>query len=150
MDINNEMHVNHKGKKKWVDVMDILLVDDHSATREEIALMLERHNDFCVVGQADNGMQGLEKANELNPDIVLMDVMMPGMNGIRTTEAVLKSVPQTRVIALSNHTGVNLIKALLQAGATGYVRKDQAYEELIPAIQAVTRGEQYIGKHADD
>lgn len=133
-----------------MQLVNILLVDDHAATREELVLLLNGQEDLEVLGQASNGEEGVRLARELCPDVILMDVVMPGMNGIAATEAVRASVPETRVLALSNHTGKNLVAALTRAGAMGYVRKDRAYEELVPAIRAVARGEQYIGKHVED
>ena len=130
--------------------IEIVLVDDHAATREELASLLETQTDLRVVGQAADGEEGVRLAQTLHPDIVLMDVVMPGMNGIDATETVCTSVPQTRVVALSNHTGSQLVEVLLRAGATGYVRKDRAYEELLPAIRAVTEGKQYIGHHVNE
>ncbi len=130
--------------------MDILLVDDHAAMREELAALLNAQEELKVVGQAANGEDGVRMAKALRPDIILMDVVMPGMNGIAATAAVRASVPETRVLALSNHTGENLVKELLRAGATGYLRKDRAYEELVPAIRAVAAGKPYIGEHVSD
>lgn len=130
--------------------MDILLVDDHAATRAELASLLAGQDHWRVVGQAANGEEGVRLAQELRPDVILMDVVMPGMNGIAATRAVRAAVPQARVLALSNHTGQNLVEELLRAGATGYMRKDRAFEELIPAIQAVAEDRQYLGEHVCD
>lgn len=126
--------------------MEILIVDDHAATREEMASLIKAEDGLEVVGQAAGGDEGVRLAGELRPDIVVMDIVMPGMNGIAATKAVLDSNPGIRILVLSNHTGENLIETVLHAGAAGYVRKDRAYEELIPAIQALAKGEQYIGK----
>lgn len=133
-----------------MQAMDILLVDDHAATREELASLIETQDDLNVVGQAANGEDGVRLAKELRPDIILMDVVMPGMNGIATTEAVRASLPKVRVLVLSNHTGENLVKVMLLAGATGYVRKDRAYEELVPAIRSVAKDKPYLGEYVRD
>ncbi len=125
--------------------MDILIIDDHAATREEMASLLDAEDDLVVTGQAADGEEGVRLARQLRPDVVVMDVVMPGMNGIAATRAVRAAEPDTAVLALSNHTGASLVAALLRAGARGYVRKDRAYEELIPAIRAVAEGKQYIG-----
>lgn len=130
--------------------MNILLVDDHAATREELVSLLEAEADLAVLGQAADGEEGVRLAEALRPDVILMDVLMPGMNGVAATKAARESVPESRVLALSNHSGEELVKTLLCAGATGYVRKDRAYEELVPAIRAVARGELYIGESVDD
>lgn len=130
--------------------MNILLVDDHAATRAQISSLLEEQDDFTVLGEAASGEEGVRLAKEVHPDVILMDVVMPGMNGIDATKAARVSMPEARVIALSNHTGEDLVEELIRAGATGYVRKDRAYEELVPAVRAVARGEQYIGEHIDE
>ena len=129
--------------------MEILLVDDHAATREEFIGLIEMQADMKVVGQASNGEEGIRLAEALHPDIILMDVVMPGMNGIVATETIHASVPEARVLALSNHTGGYLISELLRVGVNGYLRKDHAYEELVPAIRTVAGGGQYIGDHDD-
>lgn len=129
--------------------MDILLVDDHSATREEFVTLIEAHDDLTVVGQASNGEDGVRLARELRPDLILMDVVMPGMTGIDATKAIRASLPKVRVLAISNHTGPHLVDALLRSGASGYLRKDRAYEELIPAIRTIAGGTPYIGEHDD-
>ncbi|MFO7870612.1 MAG: response regulator transcription factor [Kiritimatiellia bacterium] len=125
--------------------MKILLVDDHAATREEMVSIISEQAGMNVVGQASGGEEGVRRAEELNPDLIVMDVIMPGMNGIQATKAISAAHPAIRILALSNHTGRSLVQTVLDAGAAGYVRKDLAYEELIPAITAVSRGEQYIG-----
>lgn len=130
--------------------MDILLVDDHAATREEMVSLIAEEDDLDVVGQAGDGEEGVRLARELHPDVIVMDVVMPGMNGIAATEAVRASDPDARILALSNHTGSNLVDVVLRAGATGYVRKDRAYEELVPAIRAVASGKQYIGERVNE
>jgi len=130
--------------------MDILIVDDHAATREEIGDLLEGQDDLHVVGAADGGEEGIRLAAELRPDLIVMDVVMPETNGIAATKAVRDANPAIRIVALSNHTGGNLVKVLLSAGAAGYVRKDRAFEELVPAIRKVAAGEQYIGTHVED
>ena len=130
--------------------MDILVVDDHEATRREVLSLLEGQEDLHVVGQAASGEEGVREASRLRPDLILMDVVMPGMNGIDASRMIRASDPTVIILALSNHTGRNLVKAVLRAGATGYVRKDQAYEELLPAIRAVAGGREYVGSRLSD
>lgn len=131
-------------------MMDILIVDDYAAMREEIMSLIEEHEDLDVVGQATGGKDGVLQAEELCPDVVVMDLVMPGMNGIDATRAIHDSHPEIHVLALSNHTGRDLVEAVIDAGASGYVCKDRAYEELIPAIRAITDGRRYIGEHVKD
>lgn len=130
--------------------MDILLVDDHTATREELASLIEEQDDLVVVGQAADGKDGVRLAKELHPDIILMDVVMPGMNGIAATKLIRDSVPEARVLVLSNHTGKSLVNELIRVGANGYVRKDRIFEELLPAIKTVAKNKCYIGEHVSD
>jgi len=130
-----------------MDKMDILLVDDHTAAREELASIVEAQEEMNVVGQAGHGEDGVRLAAELCPDIVVMDVVMPGMNGLAASREINASSSQARILAVSNHTGENLVEALLEAGVSGYLRKDRAYEELVPAIRTIASGTQYIGEH---
>jgi DNA-binding NarL/FixJ family response regulator len=130
--------------------MDIVLVDDHMETRREIASLINEREDLRVVGEAGDGAEGLRLARTLHPDVVVMDVVMPEMNGITAAAAIRKHFPETKIVMLSNHTGKHLVDILLQAGANGFVRKDRAHEELIPAIRAVAQKEHYIGKCLKD
>ncbi len=124
--------------------MNILLIDDHPAILHELIALIEAHEDLKVVGQAADGEEGVRLARQLHPDVIIMDVLMPGMNGIETTRGVRVFDTKVRILALSNHTSANLVKEMLNAGANGYLRKDHAYEELCPAIYAVAVGKPYI------
>ena len=139
-----------KDNRQDSEEMDILLVDDHVSTREAICSLIDDQEDMQVVAQADSGAEGVLAARRLEPDLIVMDIVMPGMNGVEATRAIRSSNRDARILTLSNHTGHHLVEAVLEAGASGYVRKDQAYEELIPAIRAVASGRQYIGAHVDD
>jgi len=130
--------------------MDIVLVEDHVATRTEIASLINELEDLRVVGEAGDGAEGLRLARTLQPGIVVMDVVMPGMNGITAAAAIRKHLPETKIVMLSNHTGKHLVDILLQAGANGFVRKDRAHEELIPAIRSVANKKDYIGQHVEN
>ena len=130
--------------------MDIVLVEDHAATRTEIASLVNEQEEFHVVGEAGDGAEGLRLARTLQPGVVVMDVVMPGMNGITAAAAIQKDLPETKIVMLSNHTGKHLVDILLQAGANGFVRKDRAHEELIPAIRSVANKKDYIGQHVEN
>jgi len=133
-----------------MEATDILLVDDHAETRKEILSLLLKEEGLEVIGEAVSGDDAVRQAFELHPDVIVMDIVMPKMNGIEATRAIRGSDPGVHILALSNHTGRNLMQAVLAAGATGYIRKDRAYEELIPAIRNVAHGLPYIGSQIDN
>ncbi len=124
--------------------MRILLVEDHKPTRDEMRVLIERHPDLIVVAEAATGEEGLSRARETVPDVVVMDILLPGMNGVEATRKIRAERPGIRVLALSNHYGESLVKAILDAGGQGYVRKNRAFEELVPALRAVAAGQTYI------
>ena len=124
--------------------MRILLVEDHKPTRDEMRALIEREPDMTVVAEAGTGEDAVDRAREERPDVIVMDVLLPGMNGIETTRKVRAENPDLRVLALSNHFGESLVRAILDAGGLGYVRKNRAFEELIPALRSVAAGAQYV------
>ncbi|MFO7535498.1 MAG: response regulator transcription factor [Kiritimatiellia bacterium] len=124
----------------------ILLVDDHGPTREEMSALLSGSHGLQVVAESDSGEDAIEKARLLKPDLVVMDIFLPGISGVQATEAITRQLPGTRVIALSNHCGRSVVKAFLKAGGVGYVRKSCAFEELVPAIETVLQGKSYMGQ----
>ncbi len=129
--------------------MKILLVDDHVPIREQVKRMLGQEPDLLVVADVGSAEAGIEAARQYRPDVVVMDVMLPGMNGINATAVILAERPETRILALSNHAGAALVRAVLHAGALGFVSKHRAAEELIPAVRAVAAGERYLGGSAE-
>jgi two-component system invasion response regulator UvrY len=135
---------NQNAERGTNKVMRILLVEDHKATRDEVCALIKRQPDMIVVAEAGTGEDALEWAREEKPDIVVMDIRLPGMNGIETTRKMLAEQPGIKVLALSNHFGVTLMEAILEAGALGYVRKSKAFEELIPALRSVDAGQPYV------
>ena len=122
----------------------ILIADDHGLMRAGLHAMLEDESDVEVVGEAASGEEVLHLAGELRPDIVLLDINMPGMDGIETTRRLRISYPQTRVLILTVYAEESLLREAIQAGASGYIIKRAAEEELITAIQAISRGDIYI------
>lgn len=121
----------------------ILLADDHAMFRKGLRGLLEKKG-FRVVGEAGDGREALEKARELSPDVVVMDITMPKLDGIEATRAITAESPGTKVIVLSIHGGKRFVEKVLQAGAAGYVLKDSAPEELMDAVRTVLRGEKYL------
>lgn len=124
--------------------MRVLVVDDHAAMRRSLALALDCESGVQVVGEAANGDAAIRLAEQLEPDVVIMDVGMPALNGIDATRRILEHHPQTIVIALSVHDCATYAVRMLQAGARAYVLKDGGAEELVSAMRAVCRGRTYL------
>jgi DNA-binding NarL/FixJ family response regulator len=122
----------------------VLLADDHSLVRAGIGLMIGQQTDMTVVGEADNGRSTVELARKLSPNIVLMDISMPDLNGIDATKQIIALSPAPSVIALTGHTDRRAIIEVLRAGASGYIVKDSPAEELMTAIRTVAQGKVYL------
>ena len=122
----------------------ILLVDDHEILLAGLRSLIDREPGLEVVGEARDGLEAVRRAGETEPDLVLMDVSMPGLNGIEATRRVTSGRSETRVICLSSHADPVMVEAMLEAGASGYVLKDYAVEELLRAISAVMARETYL------
>jgi DNA-binding NarL/FixJ family response regulator len=122
----------------------ILLADDHRLMREGLKTLIAGEPDLEVVGEAEDGRSAVSLALELLPDLVIMDVAMPGLNGIEATRQILKQAPAVRVIALSMHSDRRFVGEMLKVGASGYLLKDGAFDELVRAIRAVLAGQIYL------
>jgi two-component system response regulator NreC len=122
----------------------ILITDDHGLIRAGLRLLLSDLPDIEVVGEAENGQAAIQLTSELQPDIVLMDISMNGMNGIEATRRLRKTAPEARVIALTVHEDEGMLREMINAGAKGYVIKRAAETDLIHAIQAVSQGYMYV------
>jgi DNA-binding NarL/FixJ family response regulator len=122
----------------------VLLADDHQLVRDALRLMLEMEADIEVVALATNGTEVPRLAKQMNVDVVCMDIAMPGMNGIETTERLLASCPDIKVIGLSAYVDPRFILDMLQAGAVGYVTKADAGDELLRAVRAASRNQTYL------
>ncbi len=122
----------------------ILLADDHAVVRQGFHMILAAELDMEIVGEAANGRDAVELAERLKPDIVVMDVAMPELNGIEATRRLADSVPRTRVLALSMHKDSVYVREILRAGARGYLLKDAFDRDLVAAVRAVAAGEGYL------
>jgi DNA-binding NarL/FixJ family response regulator len=128
----------------------IVLADDHSVVRQGFRRILEAQPDMDIVGEASNGREALEQAAKLTPDVVVMDVAMPELNGIEATRRLSEATPHSRVLALSMHKDSVYVREILRAGARGYLLKDAVDEDLIAAVRAVSRGEGYLSPGVAD
>jgi DNA-binding NarL/FixJ family response regulator len=128
----------------------ILLADDHVMVRQGFKLILAAQPDMEIVGEADNGREAVELAGKLHPDVVVMDVAMPDLNGIEATRRLTASSPRTRVLALSMHKDSVYVREILRAGARGYLLKDAFDRDLLSAVRAVAGGEGYLSPTVSD
>lgn len=122
----------------------ILLADDHRMVRQGFKLILQAQEDMDVVGETGNGREALEMAKALRPDVVVMDVTMPELNGIEATRRIREAEPLVRVLGLSVHRDAVYVREMVRAGAEGYILKESADSELIAAVRAVARGDSYL------
>lgn len=122
----------------------VILADDHKIMREGLRMLVNSQADMEVVGEADNGRIAITLAQELKPDVVVMDVSMPELNGLKATEKLKELFPGIKVLTLTRHMDEGYLKQLLEAGANGYVLKQSASEELVRAIHAVVGGQTYL------
>jgi DNA-binding NarL/FixJ family response regulator len=128
----------------------VLLVDDHAIIREGLRSLLEKQPQTEVVADTDNGRKAVELVRELSPDIVVMDVTMPGLNGIEATRLITGEFPEVKVIALSIHSQRRFVADMLGAGAAAYILKECLFDELVQAIQAVAAGGRYLSPRIAD
>lgn len=128
----------------------ILLADDHKLLREGFRSLISDEPNMEVVGEAEDGRSAVQMARDLSPDVVIMDISMPAMNGIEATRHILKADPAVRIIGLSMHLDKRMVLEMLRAGAAGYLLKDCAFGEVIEAIQAITASGFYLGAPVAD
>ncbi len=128
----------------------VMIADDHAIVREGLRFILEANPDILVVGEASDGRQAVKEAKTLKPDVVIMDIDMPELNGIEATRQLLKEQPSLGVIILSMHHSTEHIFQALQAGARGFVIKEVAGKELIHAVRAVYNGRRFLSRQVDE
>ncbi len=122
----------------------ILLVDDHEVVRLGLKALLEHHAQFEVVGEASTAKEALEQVARLHPDLILMDIRLPGTSGIEACEEIIKQYPETRVIMLTSYAEDEMLFSAIRAGASGYILKQIGGEDLVRALEAVGRGESML------
>jgi len=122
----------------------IMLVDDHEPTRLEISGLISQEDDMVVVGDVETGEEAVSMASELEPSLIVMDLFMPGINGLEATRQILAENEYVRVLALSNYYDKQIESEIRRCGAKGFVNKSHAFEELLPAIRKVAAGGEYF------
>ena len=122
----------------------ILLADDHEIMREGMCALLNKSEDVEVVGQAADGREAVKMVEELSPDIVIMDIGMPNLNGIEATRQMTQAHPELKVMALSTHSDGSIVAKMLKAGAAGYMLKESAFSELLEGINAMVDNNTYL------
>ena len=127
-----------------MDKIKVLIVDDHTVVRDGLAVMLRREGDFEVLGEARNGLEAVEKAGELEPDVILMDLRMPELDGVQAMRRIREQGTQAEFIVLTTYDSDEYIFDAIEAGAKGYLLKDTSREQLFQAVRAVKRGESLI------
>jgi len=125
-------------------MITLVIAEDHLMVRAGIRALLERAKDIKIIGEASNGHEALELASKLNPDVLLMDIMMPRLNGIQAAERALQLKLPVRILLLSMYADAGLVHQALHSGAFGYVLKTSVSDELLEAVRAVSRGEMYL------
>ncbi|MCL5036078.1 MAG: response regulator transcription factor [Chloroflexi bacterium] len=128
----------------------IILADDHEIIREGLKALLEKQHDMEVVGEAEDGRTTVRLTKELKPDVVIMDITMPDLNGIEATRKIMSEIPNVKVVALSVHSDKRFVMEMFKAGASGYLPKDCAFSELAVAVRAVVAGQSYLSPKVAD
>jgi len=131
-------------------MIKVFIIDDHKMVIEGLELMLQNNMDISVIGTAISGEEGIKNLPEAQPDVVLLDINMPGINGIDTCKILMQKLPDLKVIAISMHKESSLIKMMLSNGAKGYVLKNAGQDEVVRAIHTVYEGKMYLDETVND
>jgi DNA-binding NarL/FixJ family response regulator len=128
----------------------IIIADDHKIIREGLCGLLEKEEDLQIIAQAQDGRETIELVKKHSPDVIIMDIGMPGLNGIEATRHIASEYPKVKIIALSMHSDKKFVKEMLKAGASGYLLKNCAFEELDKAVRIVSSGKTYLSPSIAD
>ena len=128
----------------------ILIADDHKIVRDGLRSLLETQSDIQVIAEAEDGPMTIELTRKLKPDVVIMDISMPGLNGIEATSQIVNSIPNVKIIALSMYSERRFVVGMLKSGALGYLLKDCAFDDLSKAIRAVCQDQTYLSPKIDE
>jgi DNA-binding NarL/FixJ family response regulator len=126
----------------------VLLIDDHAVVREGLASLLSTQADLEVFGSCGDGNEGLRLVHELDPDVVLLDLTLPGLNGIEVARRIRATAPRSRVCALTMHAEARFVRDMVEAGAAGYVLKSAPFDSVIAAVRAIAAGSSYFSEEA--
>jgi NarL family two-component system response regulator LiaR len=140
--------MSEEGAMTEIQPIRVLIADDHVLVRAGIRLFIQAYDDLVLVGEADSGEEAIRLCTCTETDVVLMDLMMPGLGGVAATQAIRQQCPQTRVIALTNYQDVDMVQQALRAGATGYLLKNVTADELVGAIRAAKAGRPTLAPEA--
>jgi DNA-binding NarL/FixJ family response regulator len=128
----------------------VLVVDDHELIRKVVRLILQQRDDLQIVGEASDGLEAVQKAKVLRPDLILLDIDLPRLNGIQAARRLRDLVPRAKVLFLSVESSSDVVREAFNVGGAGYIYKLHVGSELLPAIETVLRGKQFIGSHLED
>jgi DNA-binding NarL/FixJ family response regulator len=127
----------------------VLVVDDYEPFRQRVCLSLERRTDFKVIGQASDGLEAVQKAEELQPDLILLDIGLPKLNGMDVARQLRRLVPVAKIVFLSQESSPDIVREGFNLGAMGYVHKPRAHSDLVPALEAVIGGKQFVSRNLE-
>jgi DNA-binding NarL/FixJ family response regulator len=130
----------------YINEIKIILVDDHKLLRDGLRNIIEQRSNMHIIGEASDGREAIKVSSKLMPDVIVMDVAMPGMNGVEAAKQIHKAQPDIKIIGLSMHSGKQFIQGMFKAGAFGYLLKDGDADELITAITTVVQNKRYLSK----
>src|SRR5437899_4993606 len=142
--VYSSISLSLRRRSSSVERIRVLIADDHRVVREGLTAILRECGDLEVVGEARDGQEAVEKARELQPDVILMDVSMPRMSGVEATRAIKRESPHIGIVALTMYDEEKYIFDLVRAGATGYLLKDSDSSQIISAIRSISKGESLI------
>jgi DNA-binding NarL/FixJ family response regulator len=135
--------------RNWEQIVRILVADDHAVVRAGLKLILNAREGWEICGEAETGEEAVALAQRLRPDVVIVDLNMPGITGLQAISEIKQMVPGTELVILTCHYSVPLLQAIVKAGALGFVMKSDANRDLIAAVEAVGRREPFISRHTD-
>src|SRR5947208_4444609 len=135
---------SHTPTQTSLKKISVVLADDHTIVRQGLRLLLEAADDIRVIGEVDNGREAVQAAKKLKPDVIVLDVVMPTLNGVEATRQITKEVPETKVLILSSYSDDERVLQLIEEGATGYLVKQTAGNDLLMAIREAFKGNAFF------